>query len=145
MGDDEQCCARRIGIAADRGEDGAFAAAIHSAGRLIKQQHGGPADKAAGQRDRLPLAAGKSLTALAKNSVNALRQAGHPIRRASEADRLKQFLIGSERPVDGEILADAAGEQQRVLRHQADAPAQQRRIDVGGGDPVDEKHARPGA
>ena len=90
---------------------------------LIQHQHGGIAQQGAGQRQPLPLAGREPPAALAQQRVVALRHVGDHIVDMGGAGRGGDGLVASL-PFHGDVLADAAIEEECLLEDDAELRVQ---------------------
>ena len=92
---------------------------------LVEQQDGGVDEPGAGQRDELALAGRQAAAALADvltGSRGGMRatKSWAPTARAAVLD----LGVGGVGPSVGDVVADGAGEQERLLRHDAELAAE---------------------
>ena len=93
-------------------------------GRLVEHEHPRVGQERPRQRDQLALARGQRLAALVHDRVEAV---GHPLDDVGEADGvdgLPDLVVGGVRAGEGDVVAQAAGEQERLLGHHAELAAQ---------------------
>ena len=91
-----------------------------------------------GDRQPLPLAAGEIGPAFAEHRFVALGQAGDELLQAGGAGRgddVVQLRLGR---AQGDVLPQRAVEDERLLRHDADAAAEAGQVEVAQVDAVDE-------
>ena len=108
--------------------------------RVVEDQHRGPAEHRAGQRQPLPLAAGQRQPLLADAGVQTPGQVVDEL-RLGHPQRLLDVGVGGVGPAEGEVLPHAHREQRRVLEGGRDDAAQlgQRQVahvDAVHGDPA---------
>ena len=97
---------------------------VEVGGRLVEHEHPGMREERPRERDQLALAGGQRLAALVHDRVEAV---GHPlddIAQADGVDRLPDLVVGGVGVGEGDVVAKAAGEQERLLRHHAQLAAQ---------------------
>ena len=101
---------------------------VERAGRLVEDQDRRVLHQRARDRDALALAAREHAAALADAGLEAFRIALDEIERLRARGGLANLLVGRLRPADAQVLADRAVEQQHLLEHHADVPAQRREL-----------------
>ena len=121
--------------------EAALGAVVHGAGRLVEHQDRRIEQQRAGDRDRLALAAGQALAALADVQVEAQRMARDEVLDAGDARRAQHRLVVGERRAERDVVAHRAMEQEHVLQHAADAAAQVGRVDLAQIGAVDQHRA----
>ena len=114
-----------------RGGDLCLAFGIERRRRLVEQQKRRVAQNGARNGDALALAAGQRDATLADRGVEALRQSGDEARGMGMLGRARDFGIGSLGAAEADIVAHRGCEHHAVLRHERDARAQLRRIEIG--------------
>ena len=92
---------------------------VERAGRLVEHQHRRVAQDRSRDREALRLAAREPVAALADDGVEALRQPRQHVVDARRAGGVLQLLVGRVGAREAQVLADAAVEQVRLLRHDA--------------------------
>ena len=98
-----------------------FGLRVERGRRVVEQQQLRPADQRPGQRDALALAAAEADAALADDRVEALAQLGDEAVGAGQPQRRPDLVVG--RPAaEVDVLADRAGEQERLLEHHRAGP-----------------------
>src|SRR5690606_41185347 len=111
--------------------------------RLVEDQQVGLADQRAGERDALPLAAGQLAARLTHLAVHTLGQPRHELPRARQAERLLDALARDRIVAQRHVARYRVVEQERVLRHVADAAAPGLLVDLVQRHAVDQDLAGP--
>ena len=110
--------------------------------RLVEQQDRRVDEQGAGQAEQLPLPGRQRPAALGHRVEVAAAQAGDEVVRTDRARRLLHLGVGRVGPAVRDVVADGAGEQERLLGHVAEPATVRAQVEVGDGDAVDE-HLRP--
>src|SRR5262249_39552096 len=84
----------------------------------------------------LPLAARQRHAALADHGVELFRHVTDEFQRMRKLGGALDLSIARAGPAEADVVADRGGEDDRVLRHPRNAPAQRGRIDGGERHPV---------
>ncbi len=99
-------------------------AGVEGRGRLVEHQHRGVAEQSPRDGDPLGLAAGEPPAALADAGVVPVRQQGdEPVGVRGDGGR-PDGLLGGLGPAVGDVVADRAVDEQRLLEHDGDVAAQ---------------------
>ena len=98
--------------------------AVEGRRRLVEHQNRRVSENGTGDGHALALAARKLNAALAHHGVKATGQAVDKLSRVGQARSLANLLVGSVGAAVGDIFADRAVEQQRLLRHVGNLTAQ---------------------
>ena len=106
------------------GVDLGFGDGVERAGGLVEDQDRRVLQQRARDRQPLPLAAGQHAAALAGMGLELLVAALDELQRLGAAGRDAHFLVGSVWLADPQIVGQRSVEQQRLLKHHADVPAQ---------------------
>ena len=115
----------------------ALALVVERRGRLIEDENAGIDHQGPGDGDPLPLAAREIGAALLDHRVVALRQLGDELVRARESGRLHHDHARHRGIAKRDVLVDRAVEENVLLQHDADLPAQPSGIQLGDVDAVD--------
>ncbi len=99
-------------------------AGVDGRGGVVQDQQSGVGEDGAGQRDALPLAAGEREALFADDRVVPLGERGDERVGLRGARGCPYLLLARLRVPVGEVGADGVGEEEAVLRHQADRGAQ---------------------
>ena len=91
---------------------------------LVQHQHRGVAQHRPGDGDPLGLAAGQPSPAFADPGVVAIRQRGDELVRVRRHGRRADLLVGRVGASVGDVVADGAVDQQRLLEDDRDVPTQ---------------------
>ena len=119
-----------LGVLVQRG--GGF---IHQHDIRIAQQH-------SRQQNRLALPAGESHAVFHDRVVQPLGQLLHEARRAGQLQRLEDLFVGGARHAEGDVLAQGAVKQPRVLGHKADVAPHVRHVEMRQAEAVEPQLAR---
>ena len=114
-----------------------LALGVQRAGGLVEQQQRRAAQDGARDGDALALAAGEPHAALAQGGVEAFGQAVEELGGKGGLGRGAHLGVAGLGPAVADVLQARCGEDHRLLRHQADAPAQRRRVGRGDVDAVE--------
>ena len=117
----------------------ALALGVERRGGLVEQQQRGLAQQGAGDRDALALAAGEPDAALAQRGGEAFGQAVEEFGGMGGFGRGAHLGVARLGPAVADVLRRGAGEDHRLLGHQADAPAQCGGIGLGDIDAVEQE------
>ena len=96
--------------------------------RLVEHEHAGRGEEGPGEGDELALARRQRHAPLVHRRVEAL---GEPVDEVGEPDAvhgLRDLVVGGVGAGEGDVVADGAGEQERLLRDDAELAAQ--RVDA---------------
>src|SRR5205823_12640911 len=91
---------------------------------LVEDQDGGVAQESAGNGNTLPLTAGEILALLSYGGIVAFRQVHDGLVDIGFFGDFKDLLDAGSGPTDGDVLANGALKEDRVLQHHADIVAQ---------------------
>ncbi len=109
-----------VGETPERLHDLGLGLAVETGQRLVEDDDGGIADRGAGDRDPLPLAAGQRGAALADDGVVALREPLDELVSAGQPGGALDLLLGRPRQPVGDVVPDRHGEQHALLQHDRD-------------------------
>ncbi len=115
-----------------------FAEGIQVGGGLVHDEDRGVFEEGAGDGDALNLPAGEAHAAFADYGLIAVRQLADEIVRVGHGGGGVDLLAGGIAPAIEDILPDGAGEEHRLLRHDADGAAQRFERRLADVLPVDE-------
>ena len=93
-------------------------------GGLVQDENAWIREEGASKRDKLALAHAKVSSPFANGRLITLWKPLDQIVQAYRAGRFHHFLVGCIEATIADIVTDGAGEQKRVLRHNADLAAQ---------------------
>ena len=116
---------------------------VEVGGGLVEDEDGSVMEDRSGDRQALALAAGEVLALLAHVGVVPLGQAGDGVVDVRLAGGLGDLVIAGLGPAQGDVLANAALEEHRVLENQAGAGAQLLERNVADVDTVHGDRAVP--
>ena len=122
--------------------DPALGVQVDVGGRLVEDQDAGVGDQGAGERDQLALTRGQLRAALADLGVIAVRQLCDELLRADRRRGIADLALVGVGSAEGDVLADGAAEQERLLGHDPHLRAQRVAGDLAQVVPVDEDLAR---
>ena len=111
---------------------------IHRAGAVVQDQDLGLRDQGAGDGDALLLPARQVDSALFDVGVVALRQLEDELVRLGRSGGGDHLFVAGLRAPIADVIAHRAGEQDRLLRHDADLRQQRILLDGADIDPVDQ-------
>ncbi len=117
-------CRAALHQALDGFLDNALAFRLNGGCGLVQQQNARVCQKGAGDRQPLPLAAGKLHAPLPNSRVVALRQSGDKFVGIGCARRCFHVAIGCLRPAIADVVPHRRGKQKRVLLHRSHLAAQ---------------------
>ena len=120
--DDEHCAAfhQRIHPALDD----RFGARVDRRGRFVQNHHRRVGHSRARDGNQLALPLGKICTVAGEGGVVALRQAGDEIVRTRQFGGGNALVVGRVQPAVADVVHHGAGEQVRVLQHDAQRTAE---------------------
>ncbi len=98
----------------------------------------GCARNARAKRDQLPLTRGEGLAALVDDGVEPVRHPFDDLGQPDLADRFPDLVIGGIGTGEGDVVAEGPGEEERLLRHDPELPAERVDLDVFDVVPVDQ-------
>src|SRR5262249_54121957 len=116
--------------ATQRFQNEPFRLSVHRGGRLIQNEDRGVFQEGAGDGDALTLAAGQGHPPLSHIGVIALGEVANKLVGVGGPGRLQHFELRSARAAVSDIVADVAGEQDRVLQDDGDLIAQRPQAQV---------------
>src|SRR4029453_13002533 len=93
---------------------------VEARGGLVEDEDAGIGEDGAGDGDALPLAAGELYPALADDRLVALFELLGELVHAGQAAGPQHLLLARLRPREGDVLADRAVEEERVLEDDAE-------------------------
>ena len=125
----------------DRVLDQLFRLGVERGGRFVEDQDLRVVDQRAGDRHSLTFTAGEGIALLADHCVVAVREIHDEVVRVRHLRRLDDFLVGGVGLRVLDVVADRAGEEVRLLQHDADLGAQRVLRDVLDVDVVDHDRA----
>src|SRR6185503_9404286 len=99
-------------------------------------------DERARDGDSLALAAGEHASAFADARLESVRILLDELQRLGARGSDANVLVGRLRAADAQILRDRAVEQQNLLEHHADVPAERRKLDAADVHTVDLDRSR---
>ena len=139
VGDDERRAALH-GLL-HRGENFVLGVRIDRGGRIVEQQNRRIEQHGPGDRQPLPLPAGKIEAPFAEHRVVAVRQRGDEVVGGGDFGGL--FDLGQRRlgMAEGDVGGDRVAEEERLLKHQADVPPQVVEIEIAQVVPVEQDPA----
>lgn len=114
---------------------------VERARRLVEQQDPRIPHQGAGDGDALALAAREAGAALPHDRVDASRQLAHELEGVGVAEGREDPLLAHSREAVGDVVADRALEEHRLLRHDRDRAAPGAQVESLGVDPVEEDAA----
>ncbi len=103
---------------------GVFAAVVHGAGGFVQQQDRWIEQQGPGQQHGLALAAGEQLAALAHRAVEALGMLAGQFADAGQFRHFEHACIADVAGPEGQVVAQATGQQRQVMGDIADLLAQ---------------------
>ena len=106
-------------------------------GRLVEHEHAGTCEKCSCERDELAFSRRKGLPALVHRRVDPVRESLHQFGEPDRLDRLEHLLLGRFGPGERDVVADRAGEQERLLGNDAELAAEGVDLHRLEGDAVD--------
>ena len=104
-----------------------FGGRVDGRRRVVEDQDAWVDDECAGDRESLPLTARERDPALADDRVVAVRQRLDELVRLRQLGRVHDLVIGRAGPAEGDVLADARREEERILGDHADLAAERAR------------------
>jgi hypothetical protein len=113
---------RRLDLALGRG--------VHARGRVVEDQDARLGKQRAGDGHALALPARQREPPLADERVEPLRELVEQLRETGALGRASHLLVGRLRPRVGDVVAQACGEQERVVRHHRHLTAQRGGVEV---------------
>ena len=133
MGDDDGGAALEHGV--HRPLDPRLALGIEVRGRLVEHEHPRSGVECPRQREKLAFARRQRHPTLVHERVEPVRQPVDQLVEPDGAARLAHGVepgrvVGRFRATEGDVVGDGAGEQERLLRHDAELAAQRRERDV---------------
>ena len=139
MGDDHHRLVRRHGVQTLL--QLLLGAVVHRTRRFVEQQDRRIHQESAGDGDALTLAAGERIAALADQHVEAVRVAIDEVAQPGNLRRRDDRRVIGIRRADGDVVAQRAVEEGRILRHVADVAPEVGRIELPEVDAVDHHRA----
>ena len=97
---------------------------VEVGGGLVEDQHPGVGEEGPGQGDELALARGQGLAPFVHDGVETVGHALDDVGQAHPVDRLVDLLVGGLGSCEGDVVADGAREQERLLGNHAELAAQ---------------------
>ena len=88
---------------------------VHRAGRFVQQQDRRVKEQGAGQQYHLPLAAGEQLPTFANGAVKALWMLAGQLGDAGDTGNLQHVFVTDVVGAEGQVVAQAAGQQRQVV------------------------------
>ena len=128
---------RPCGDAPDVVVDDGLTVGIERAGRLVEDEDARIEDQRAGNREPLPLAAGKVGRTLVDMRLVAARKPVDELLGAGQARHPHDLVEGRVRLGGGNVLADRSREQEVLLQHDAEIATQMRDVVFAHVDTVD--------
>jgi hypothetical protein len=110
-----------------------FAARVERRRRLVQQQDFGPLEQRARESQALLLPAGQQDAALPDLRVEPLREQAHEGPRVARAQGRLDLAVARAAAAHAHVVADARGEQQRVLLHEPDVRAEPAEVEGAQG------------
>lgn len=101
-----------------------FAGVVHGAGGFVEHQDWRVEQQCAGQQYGLALAAGQQLAAFAYRAVEALRMLAGQVHHAGKLGDFEHARVADVTGAEGQVVAQAAGQQWQVVGDVADLMAQ---------------------
>ena len=98
--------------------------------RLVEHEHARPGEERAGERDELPLTRRERHAAFVHRRVEPLGEPVDEVGQPDAMDRLPDLVVGGVRLRELDVVADVPGEEERLLRNDAQLPAQRFDRDV---------------
>src|SRR5713101_8193886 len=105
-------------------DNGPFGVGIQPAGWFIKDQNGGTTQNGSGNRDPLLLAAGKCGATLGEQGFIAIWEHVNELRGIRYNRSLDNLPVAGVWTSESDVFADCPAEEQGVLQHEANLPAQ---------------------
>ena len=122
--------------------DAGLGGGVHRRGGVVEDQDPRIDEQRPRDRDPLPLAAGERDPALADHGFVALGQLLDELCRLRLPRGLLDLLVGRVGPAEGDVLADARREEERILGDGADRPPKRCQLRFSDVEPVDRDPAR---
>ncbi len=104
--------------------DQALGASVHAGGGFVQDQDARIGQRGAGDGQQLPLSLRKTGAAFAQDGLIFLGQALDERIGVGKADGGLHFLVGGLRPPKADVFHHGGAEQEGILQHDADLPAQ---------------------
>ncbi len=127
MGDGEG--GQAVAHALDDGLDLGLGLGVDVGGGLVQEQHGGLQVEHAGEGQELPLASAELLAPLAHLGLQALGQPRHQVLQLALLQHRGQPAL-VEGPVQHDVVAQGAGEDEDILEHQPEEVAQAAELEL---------------
>ncbi len=118
--------------------DASLGVQVHVGGGLVQHEDARVGDQGAGEREQLALTGGQLRAALADLGVVAVGELCDELLRADRRRGLADVIFAGVGSAEGDVLADGAGEQERLLGHDPHLRAQRVAGDLAQVVPVDE-------
>src|SRR5204863_2123098 len=114
---------------------------IERRGRIVEDQDARVLDQRTSDRDALPLPTRQRQPALADERLVSVGQRRDEVVQSRELGRAHDVLVALIGPRVGDVVAQGGREEERVVRHQRDLPAQRLGIDLANVYAVDPHYA----
>ena len=119
-----------VGHLLHRGGDVRLGDEVEVRGRLVEQEEDRVDELGAGQRDQLALTGRQRPAALGQLVVVPAREAGDEVVRTDRPSRRLDLGVARLGPAVGDVVADRAREEERLLRHVAELVAELVQVDA---------------
>ena len=126
------------GLGSQRGPQPGVGGHVQGGERVVEHVDLRPFDQRSGDGQPLSLAAGDVGPALGDGGVQLAVHRPHEVLGLGDPQRVPELVVGRVRLAVAEVGRHRAGEQERLLRHQADPAPQQLGLDLADVDPVDQ-------